>query len=143
MVQLIGNMIQVIKFYLLQPVDEYNNNVYIGSDSGNVSCLDTRDGTFKWAYSTGDKVRSTPALYDGGLVIGSNDGNAYILNKFTGECNFSFNPGYFFFNNPISASPVIYGDSLFISGHDGYLYSLNNQKMKLLHLYFYIMLLLS
>jgi outer membrane protein assembly factor BamB len=50
------------------------------------------------------------------------------LNKFTGECNFSFNPGYFFFNSPISASPVIYGDSLFISGHDGYLYSLNDQK---------------
>ena len=52
------------------------------------------------------------------------------MNKYTGAKNFSFNPGYYVFNSPITASPVIYGDSLFISGHDGYLYALNDQKLE-------------
>lgn len=34
-------------------IDEYNNNVYIGSDEGNLTCLDLRDGTFKWSHATG------------------------------------------------------------------------------------------
>lgn len=109
-------------------VDKHDNNVFIGSDEGNLTCLDIRDGTLKWSHSVGDKVQSTPAIKDNLIVFTSNNGNAYVLNKYTGLEEFSYNPGTILFNSPITSSPVINGNSLFVAGNDGYLYSLNIDK---------------
>ena len=109
-------------------IDSHNNNVYIGADTGNISCFDIRDGTFKWGYETGGEVQSTPALYNDEVVVNSNDGKTYVLNKHTGEVKFKFNPGCYLFNSKITASPVIYGDSLFIADTAGYLHSIDLNK---------------
>ena len=110
-------------------LDLWNNNLYIGSDNDNLTCLDIRNGAFKGAYKTGGDIRSTPAIYDDKIVFGSNDGNLYILNKFTGEVKLSYNPGAYLFNTPISSSPVVYGQSIFFAGEDGYVYSLDGEKL--------------
>lgn len=109
-------------------VDEHDNSVYIGSDEGNFTCLDTRDGTIKWSFSAGDKVRSTAALKDKLVAFGSNNGNLYVLNKYTGLQEFNYNPGTILFNSAITSSPVINGNSLFFGDEAGYLYSLNIEK---------------
>ncbi len=40
-----------------------------------------QDGTQKWAFPTGNAVRSSPAIgADGTLYVGSGDGNLYAIN---------------------------------------------------------------
>lgn len=109
-------------------IDEHENSVYIGSDEGNFTCLDIRDGTIKWSFSAGDKVQSTAALKDKLVAFGSNNGNLYVLNKYTGLEEFKYNPGTVLFNSAITSSPVINGNSLFFGDAAGYLYSLNIEK---------------
>ncbi|WP_458455078.1 outer membrane protein assembly factor BamB family protein [Methanobrevibacter sp.] len=109
-------------------IDEYDNSVFIGSDEGNFTCLDTRDGTVKWSHSTGDKVHSTAALKDNLVVFGSDNGYLYVLNKYTGAEEFTYNPGTVLFNSKITSSPVINGNSLLFGDDAGYLYSLNINK---------------
>ena len=109
-------------------IDVHDNSIYVGSDEGNMTCVDLRDGTIKWSRAVGDAVRSTPALSENNLAFASNNGYGYVLNKYTGEEIFTYNPGTVLFSDEITSSPVIYGNSLFFAGHDGYLYSLNLEK---------------
>ena len=109
-------------------IDEHENSVYIGSDEGNMTCLDIRDGTVKWSHKTGDKVQSTAALKNNLVAFGSNNGHLYVLNKYTGLEEFSYNPGTFLFNSAITSSPIINGNSLFFGDHSGQIYSLNIEK---------------
>jgi outer membrane protein assembly factor BamB len=109
-------------------IDEHDNSVYIGSDEGNLTCLDIRDGTLKWSHQTGDKVQSTAALKDNLVAFGSNNGVLYVLNKYTGAEEFTYNPGTVLFNSAITSSPVIYGNSLIFGDDSGYVYSLNIEK---------------
>ncbi|PWB84886.1 beta-alanine-activating enzyme beta-propeller domain-containing protein [Methanobrevibacter thaueri] len=109
-------------------VDGHDNNVFIGSDEGNMTCLDVRDGTVKWSHSTGDKVQSTAAIKDNLVAFGSNNGYLYVLNKYTGAEEFTYNPGTILFNSAITSSPVINGNSLFFGDDSGNVYSLNINK---------------
>ena len=109
-------------------VDEHDNSAYIGSDEGNFTCLDIRDGTIKWSHSIGDKIQTTSALKDNLLAFGSNNGNFYVLNKYTGAEEFTYNPGTILFNSAITSSPVMNGNSLFFCDDSGNLYSLNIDK---------------
>lgn len=109
-------------------IDEHDCSVYIGSDEGNLTCIDIRDGTVKWSHPVGDKIRSTTALKDNLIAFASNNGNLYVLNKYTGIEEFSYNPGTILFNSAITSSPVINGNSLFFGDDAGYLYSLNIDK---------------
>lgn len=109
-------------------IDEYDNSVFVGSDAGNMTCLDVRDGNIKWSHSTGDKVQSTAALKDNLVAFGSNNGVLYVLNKYTGAEEFTYNPGTVLFNSAITSSPVINGNSLLFGDDSGNLYSLNINK---------------
>lgn len=109
-------------------IDENDNNVFIGSNNGNITCFDTRDGTFKWSYTTGNAIESTPALYKDKVLINSNDGLSYMLNKYTGNVELKFNPGCYLFNQKITASPVVYGDNLVVADQSGYVHSIDLNK---------------
>lgn len=109
-------------------IDKHDNSVYIGSDDGNLTCLDIRDGTLKWSHQTGDKVQSTAALKDNLVAFGSNNGYLYVLNKYTGAEEFTYNPGTILFNSAITSSPVINGNSLIFGDDSGQVYSLNIEK---------------
>jgi eukaryotic-like serine/threonine-protein kinase len=52
--------------------------VYVGSDDGYFYALDTRSGRPAWRYATGE-VRSSAALANGHLYVGSLNGNMYAL----------------------------------------------------------------
>lgn len=76
-------------------------------------------GTLKWSFSTGDSVRSSPAISpDGTIYIGSGDKNLYALNpdgtlKWTGVTQGS-----------VYTSPAIADDgTVYVASHDGNLYA--------------------
>jgi hypothetical protein len=59
--------------------------VYVGSDDGNLYCLDMDSGEIVWNFTTGGYVYSSPALYNGSLYFGSSDGSVYCVgNKLIG-----------------------------------------------------------
>lgn len=109
-------------------IDEHDNNIFIGSDEGNLTCLDNRDGTIKWSHSVGGEIQTTPAIKDDLVVFGSCNGNLYVLNKYTGGEEFTYNPGTVLFNTAITSSPVINGNSLIFGDDSGNIYSLNIDK---------------
>ena len=109
-------------------ISDGNVNVYVGSDEGNLTCLDIRDGKIKWSFPAGGEVQTTPAIKDDLIAFGSNNGYMYVLNKFTGAVEFTYNPGTILFNSPITSSAVINGNSLLFGDESGTLYSLNIEK---------------
>jgi len=109
-------------------IDGNYYNLYVGSDNGQFSCLDTRTGEHKWSDQTGAAIKSTAAISGNRTVFGSDNGNVYILNKYNSNIEWTFDPGYYLFNAPFSASPVAYGNMTYIGGNDGYLYALNINK---------------
>ena len=52
----------------------------------------------------------------------------YVLNKYTGSEEFTYNPGTVLFNSAITSSPVINGNSLMFGDDSGNVYSLNIDK---------------
>jgi outer membrane protein assembly factor BamB len=85
-----------------------------------------RDGTLKWTFNTGN-VKSTPALMGDNIVVTSDSGTVYVLNKFSGKEDWSYMPGYYLFNSPLS-SPIVYGDDILVGDNNGNMYSLDFSK---------------
>jgi eukaryotic-like serine/threonine-protein kinase len=52
----------------------------------------------------------------------------YILNKFSGNEEWSYSPGYYLFNAPFTSSPAVYGDDIYIGSGDGHMYALDDAK---------------
>ena len=75
-------------------IDNNYNNLYVGGDDGQFSCLDTRNGEHKWSIQMGSAIKSTAAISGNRTVFGCDNGNVYILNKYSSEIEWDFNPGY-------------------------------------------------
>jgi outer membrane protein assembly factor BamB len=46
-----------------------------------VYALSADDGTEQWSFQTGNKVRTSPAVVDGTVYVGSLDNNVYALTE--------------------------------------------------------------
>ena len=67
--------------------------VYFGSSADDaLHCLDLMNGQEKWAYTSGGPIRVAPAVAEGRVYFGSDDGFAYALNAGTGEMDWRFRP---------------------------------------------------
>jgi hypothetical protein len=53
--------------------------VYVGGWDGNVYCLNASSGANIWAYTTGNHVSSSPAVWNGVIYVGSWDHNVYAF----------------------------------------------------------------
>jgi outer membrane protein assembly factor BamB len=58
--------------------------VYSGSEAGSMTCFDCNNGTALSWYTTGGKVQSTPAIYDGKLIFGSSNHEVYCFGELGG-----------------------------------------------------------
>lgn len=70
-----------------------------------------------WTFATRARVESSPAIADGRVFVGSNDGRFYVLNLTNGAKVWEFNAGA-----PLSASPAIANSRIIIGSQDGRLY---------------------
>ncbi|HXU78075.1 MAG TPA: PQQ-binding-like beta-propeller repeat protein, partial [Methylomirabilota bacterium] len=50
-----------------------------GSDDGRLFFLSLDKGKELWSYDIGQPVESSPAITDGRVVIGADDGNVYCF----------------------------------------------------------------
>ena len=53
--------------------------VYIGCDDHNVYALNATTGAERWSFTTGDMVRSSPAVSNGVVYVGSGDDHIYAF----------------------------------------------------------------
>jgi outer membrane protein assembly factor BamB len=73
-----------------------------------------------WSYATGGSVNSTPAVVNGVLCVGSDDGKIYGLNASTGAPLWSHATG-----GPVKSSPAVSGGKVYVGSDDNKFYALN------------------
>jgi parallel beta-helix repeat protein len=78
-------------------------------------------GQVTWNFSTGDKIRSSPAISDGVIYVTSYDNCVYALDGATGAKLWSFQTG-----GDIYASPVVANGVVYVGSQDEKLYALNS-----------------
>lgn len=93
-----------------------NNRVVVGGRDKLVHGL-TLDGKAAWTFATRARVESSPAIADGRVFVGSNDGRFYVLDLTTGAKVWEFTGGA-----PLSASPAVARGRIVIGSQDGRLY---------------------
>ena len=71
-----------------------------------------------WSYTTGDWVRSSPAVVDGKVYVGSDDKKVYCLNASTGLFIWSYTTGFLVRSSPAVADSIVY-----VASHDGKVYA--------------------
>ena len=74
----------------------------------------------QWTYTTDDSVESSPAIADGKVFIGSNDGKVYALDQYTGARIWNYTIG----NGVVSSPAVVYG-KVYVGSLDARVYCLD------------------
>jgi len=73
-----------------------------------------------WDYQTGGQILSSPAIVNGVVYVGSNDGNIYAIDSATGTLLWSYKTGGYVLSSPAVANGMVY-----IGSDDGNLYAFN------------------
>jgi eukaryotic-like serine/threonine-protein kinase len=79
-----------------------------------------------WKYKTGDKVLSSPAVSDGIVYVGSNDGYVYALDAKDGSLKWKYGTG-----DGVYSSPAVFDGTVYLGSYDGYVYALDAKDGKL------------
>ncbi|MGA1872042.1 MAG: PQQ-binding-like beta-propeller repeat protein [Thermoplasmatota archaeon] len=77
-------------------------------------------GELIWSYQTGDQVLSSSVFYDGGMLIGSDDGNIYCMELDTGEVLWKFKT-----SGSVQATPMIRDGKAYFGSFDENLYCIS------------------
>ena len=80
---------------------------------------------YKWRFETGGKVRSTPAVSDGVVFVGSDDANLYAIDATSGRERWRVATG-----GKMSSSPAVVGNAVLFVGGDGHLHSVRAEDGK-------------
>jgi len=96
------------------------DEVYFGSDDGQLYKIDIDSGILIWEFKTGDRIRSSPALDDQKVYVASWDGFVYAVDIVRGVQTWKA---------PIarcsSSSPAVHGGCVYIGDEEGNLHCLN------------------
>lgn len=76
----------------------------------------------KWRFKAGNKVRSTPAVYAGLVIFGSNDGSLYAVDEAGGTQRWAFKTG-----GEVSSSPAVSDGLVYVQSADGKFYAVDAQ----------------
>lgn len=97
------------------------NDVFVGSNDGNVYCINLATGVEKWRYSTNSGIISKPAITEGGnVVIGSGDKNVYCLDPDDGARVWQTELG-----GSVLSDPLVHNSKIYIGCGDGKIYCLD------------------
>ncbi len=79
-----------------------------------------------WKFKTGDEVKSSPAIAQGRVFVGSSDQNVYALDLSTGQKLWSYKTG-----DRVEAAPCVLEGRVFVGSSDNFLYALDAQTGEL------------
>jgi eukaryotic-like serine/threonine-protein kinase len=109
----------------------HHDPLHSGASTGNP----TLTPTLLWNYTTGFMVESSPAVVDGVVYIGSEDGNVYALNAVSGTKIWSYTTGNlptaqtsglpFLPQNGVGSSPAVVNGVVYVGALDSNVYALN------------------
>ena len=74
----------------------------------------------RWSFKTGGPVKSSAAIDNGKVFVGSDDGSVYALDLATGKRLWSFGTG-----ESIESSPLALNGAVYVGSGDGKLYALD------------------
>src|SRR5688572_2423850 len=78
------------------------------------------DPVLRWQFETDGRVDSTPAVVDGVVYVGSDDGNIYAVAVDTAEERWRFTTG-----GAVDSSPAIASGVVYVGSADGSFYALD------------------
>lgn len=106
------------------PATAYNTVYAVTSNF--VYALNSSDGSVQWSFPTGGTTSaSSPAVADGIIYFGLDDGYVYALEAFNGTPIWSYKTG-----GCIQSSPAISDGLLFVGSNDGNLYSIGYPQIQ-------------
>lgn len=95
----------------------FHNNLAL---SGHTNDAAPDDNYLAWVFQTGSNTDSSPVVVGDSVFIGSNDGNLYALNKYTGQLIWSSNTG-----SPIRSTPAVENGIIYVLPTNGNFLALN------------------
>ncbi len=100
----------------------WGDMLYFGTDEGTVYAVDWKAKQTVWSYSDPTRqfeIRSSPAVIDDLIIIGSRDKHVHAINRLTGDevWKFATRAG-------IDSSPVVCGDHVYFGSRDKHVYGL-------------------
>lgn len=99
-----------------------DGSIVLGSQDNNIYCIGS-DGSLKWSYLTGNRVRSMAAIHNDNIYVPSTDGSVYALNA-NGSLLWSYSTGESqIFNSSIA---IANDGTLYFGGDSQKFYALNN-----------------
>jgi outer membrane protein assembly factor BamB len=109
--------------YIPSSVCFYKGDIYLAHYGGNLFCVSLLQNKILWQYpkdSAAGPFFGSPAVNMEKVVIGSQDGKIYTVNRLTGELLWTFTT-----KGEVKSSPVIFGSKVVAGSSDGRLYILN------------------
>ncbi len=118
-------MLRLKRLYLFIKIIKKSTNraIYVGSEDGNLYCLDANTGALKWKYATNGPIQSSPTVVNSIVYFGSNDNYLYAVDATTGILKWQ----YYMYPAAYYNSPIFSNGYIFISstGGIGELFSIN------------------
>jgi len=100
---------------------------YIGNAQATIRALSMEDGHVLWRHLTPyGKMASSPAVWDGTLVVHGMDGHVWLLDRRTGRLRWHLTIG-----SPIESSPVIRDGVDYFGAWNGTVYALDLRRHRL------------
>jgi outer membrane protein assembly factor BamB len=96
-----------------------NGLVFALYGNGVLYALNAKTGTVKWQYSTGTGAINSPALANGAVYFGTDNG-VYAVSQKTGALLWSYQTG-----SLIESSPAVVNGVVYIGAEDNNLYAIN------------------
>ncbi len=104
---------------------------FVSTDDGKLRALDTRDGAVRWTAEIGrpgflhqvdnwDVYQSSPAVADGVVYVGGEDGAIYAVSAADGSQKWRFQTGHV-----VRATPAVAEGRVFCGSFDGKVYALD------------------
>lgn len=88
---------------------------------GSVTAVEPR-----WVVETGGSVRSSPAVVDGTVYVGSDDGHLYAIDATDGTVAWTVETG-----GPIVSSPAVAGQTVYVGSDDATLYAISTNTAEI------------
>lgn len=101
--------------------------LFIGTEKGELLCLNKINGELLWKHKAGDFIYSTAVFSEEALYFGSGDRKIYSLDLSSGKLIWSYET-----EGAIYASACMDEKTLFLGSADGYFYALESSSGELL-----------